>query len=227
MYEMAVAMSECIYPAIIEVNKNGHISALVNHEEIINRSQVAVKELSQYFEGEIAETCLSIFKKHCSSPEIIIKAIRDDIFFRLLFLPVCTQYNEMLIANVDASCILNGKEIFFDTVAQMINKTNENKIPIAINGTNNNSKNILSAYYQLYPEDNTVFSIKGFAEYLINDNSNTRIEFELYHINTEERKIFHKTKFKTDQAISGSNSESIIMDESEIQIKKKNWTLFN
>ena len=119
----------------------------------------------------------------------------------------------------------SNKNLYSITI-QLTNTYNEkDKVVADVTGICENAK--FTAQYQLYAEDHTIYSIIGSANYIDKENKPAEIEFEVYHLNEEERDVKGKTSFKKIINSSEHNRQSLIIGVTEKPIKKSIWSFFS
>jgi len=224
LYEMAEEMAKCIYPVTIAIGKENKIISIVNHKEIIDRSKLVLEKLTGYFEGDVAEDCFSTFQKQINNENAIINGLQNDLFYTLLFLPLYAQYSSAYKLQIPIDITLNNKKLSLGCTAQLNPEYTADKVAITVLGTQDFVT--VSVNYQLYPEDHTVFHIKGLIDCIEPAKPNERLEFEIWHLNTEERNTTGKKSFRKDYADDLKESQSIIVWERANPPKKSFWNLF-
>ena len=226
LYNMASEMAACLYPVTIEIGGENKILSVVNHDEIITRSKKAIEKISAYYKGEAAEECILQFQKHCSNPKTIIAALETDLFYKLLFLPLHTQYTATLTTGFATTFSFGGKKMPLPVTVTLMPQYNEKgKLVANVHGQKDDAG--FTAQYQLYPEDHTVFFIAGAATYPENGNTKGNMEFEVHHINTEERIIYKAASFAKDQDSTHNKERVSLLMEEEAQPRKRGfWNKF-
>lgn len=227
LYEMADEMAKTIYPVILHINKDNKIIDIVNYKEILTRKKSTLQRLSEYFKGDTAQTCLSNFERHCSNPNIIIRALESDLFYKLLFLPLHTLYTTYLTVELTTELSFGENKLPFTTMAKLNpNYSEKEKVVIDVCGVNDNAKFVMQ--YQLHAEDHTVFSIIGSATYAEKENEEDKMELEIYHLNPEKRMVNRVNSFTNiRKRLSGDKESSIIIEAKEAKpMRKSFWGIF-
>lgn len=194
LYEMADKMAKSIFPVIFRIDKNNEIIVIENYDGISNRCNSLVRELSHYYKDETAEKIISNFKKQYSNAFFLSNQLQEDLFYKLLFFPLHKQYTSELKAETKYSFRFGQKKAIPFLLLHQIQPeyTDSGKLIVNLKSIDNieNSQifqNTFEASYQLYPEDHSIMSIMGKA--IITDDRSVKeiIEFELYHLNVEQR----------------------------------------
>lgn len=195
LYELADQMAKAVYPLVLNIDKNSKIISIDNHDEILLRCKDAQKKMSQYYVGEKAEKSLEIFGRNCLNHNTLINRIEQELFFQLYFLPIQGIYNDQ-----------NEKKIQYTHISSTnyITKYNLNiklesvytrwgKVVANIESDEQeDSTKCFQAEYLLYPEDHSIFTIKGHLMHISKYANMRTIHFEIYHLNKEERVIKQK-----------------------------------
>lgn len=192
LYEMADQMAKSIYPLILDINKEKKIQAIVNHKDIQLRCNDVQKKLSQYFVGEYAERYIQLFEKQVDNPNTLINHLENELFYQLFFLPIQGMYDERLTREAQYSHVSdkNKVTVYNLNVSLNNNYTESGKIIAKIHSDETlNTKNCFKAEYRLYPEDHSIFSMRGNLILLNDKNKECNTYFEIYHLNTNERVI--------------------------------------
>jgi hypothetical protein len=216
LHRMAIFMARNIYPVLINVDKENNIISIANHQSIIARAKAATQSLFDYFEGETAEQIALQYKSHCSNPNIIKAGIENDLFYRLMFAPLYTEYDLQLTANLILKLPIADSAIVITTKATLHpTYDDEGKVLLTIEGKNDEAN--CKIVYKLYPEDHVIASIAGCVNYKTENGSYEKLEIEIYHLNAEARKVDLSTSYIRTQRAPDQN---IIVDEKP---KKSFW----
>lgn len=190
LYQLADQMGKAVYPLVLDMDRERDIIAIGNHKDIIARCQEAEKKLSQYYTGEIAEGYIDAFGSMYKNPNTIMNNIGQELFFQLFFLPIQglydsqkhkkIQYRHISGKNGITEYNLNVSLRPFYTLSGMLVADIESDEIV-------NSGKCFQAKYLLYPEDHSVFSMVGSLVQKNGNGKESRIHFEIYHLNKEER----------------------------------------
>ncbi len=226
IYEMADEMAKCVYPVTVEISGGNRITSIINYEEIISRSKLTLEKLSRYLEGDAAAEAFEIFEKHCSNPNTVISGLQSELYYKLLFLPLHTQYVTGLSANLAMpSPGINSAPA--KAIATLLPCYNEGgKVVADVHGQTDDA--VFSIHYQLYPEDHTVYAVAGNATYTNSKNEVNNMEFEIYHTDPEKRIVNQASSFLKDQNNTHREDRiSCLADEEDAQLRKKSlWDIF-
>lgn len=195
LYELADQMAKAVYPLVLNIDKNRKIIRINNHDEILLRCEDARKKMSQYYVGEKAEKYLEIFGRNCSNPVALINRIEQELFFQLYFLPIQGIYNDQNEKKIQYTHISSMNDITIYNLNIKLEPvyTRWNKIVANIESDEQeNATTCFKVEYLLYPEDHSIFEIKGHLMYKGRDANMRTTYFKIYHLNKEERVIKRK-----------------------------------
>lgn len=226
LYEMADQMAKSIYPLILDINKEKKIQAIANYQDIRQRSTDVQKRLSQYFVGEYANKYIQTFKKHVNNPNTLINHLENELFYQLFFLPIQGLYDEQLTRKTQYSHLSEMNTItIYDLNVELNHRyTESGKIIAKIHSTEVLDANIsFEAEYRLYPEDHSIFSMRGNLILLNDKNKACNTHFEIYHLNTSERIIKRGIiNHKKLSSIKGQQEKT----SNALKKQKRIWNIF-
>ena len=210
LHQLASELAKCIYPIIVKINAKNEIIDIINHCEIVARAKSARVSLGLYFAGDGAEACFHCFEQQCSNPNTIIAALQNDLFYRIYFFPFHIHYNSELTAHANLIFPIGEKEISYSSNIQLSPYYNEKeKMIVNVQGIDIlHTEVAFSAQYELYADDHIISSVTGTADYPGSGNELGKIEFEIYHLNSEER--MHRQLISLTDHAGGSNESSLI-----------------
>lgn len=190
LYELADQMAKAIYPLILNIDRERAIIAIDNHKEIVARCKETQKRLSQYYVGEYSERYINAFGRQYSNPNILINHIEQELFFKLFFLPIQGLYDDRKEKKIQYKYVSSKNNVTAYNLNVRLDPVYTYSGKILANVVSDEMINIdkcFQAEYLLYPEDHSIFSIRGS---LIQDNYNRKAQkicFEVYHLDKEER----------------------------------------
>jgi len=195
LFEIASKMAKSVYPIIFRVNKDNELTSIENYEDIRNRCNITIRELSDYYDGKVANNIINCFKNQYSNSSTLINQLQRDLFFELLFFPLHKEYTSKLTAETKCTfCFGSNKPIPFQLLHQINPEyTSSGKVIVnltSIGQTDENdiaNTNMFEATYILYPEDHSIMSVTGKSIITNYKNIPETIEFELYHLNAAQR----------------------------------------
>lgn len=222
LYEMADQMAKSIYPIIIDINKEKKIVAIANHNEIRQRCDETRGKLSQYYVGEYAQKKIRLFETQVNNPNSLINHLENELFYQLFFLPIRGIYNDGLIKKDQYLHRSNTHKITTYNLNIVLNEnyTESGKIVAKIHSDEKiNTERCFDAEYRLYPEDHSIFSMRG-SLILSDDRGKPHsTRFEIYHLNTNERVL--KKVIPRPKVVSLDEKKSNIAKK-----KKSFWDIF-
>lgn len=91
--EFAVKCTKVLYPLIVELDRNGTLNTIENHNDILERWKKTKKELSKYYKGEVAEQYLQNFENVIKEKALLLHYLQNDWFFYFYFDNIYEGYN--------------------------------------------------------------------------------------------------------------------------------------
>ncbi|MCV9929313.1 hypothetical protein OIU83_16725 [Flavobacterium sp. LS1R49] len=208
MEQIVDKAAQAMYPLRIKVKKNGEIEEILN-SDVIGKRWLAIKEgLSKYYTGEIAFKVIDKIDAVLLDEDLLLESISQNWFFHLYFKPLYVAYGEKLRCKFIWDSPVFGSQFIkygvVHTVAEHYDtddKININGDGIAIDertleeirtgydfpknklagGDEEPVESTMNVDYKLYAEDRSIFSVIGTFETKIDENTQRKIQLELYH----------------------------------------------
>lgn len=233
IYELTERLNRSIYPAMCGIDNKGNIVGLLNHADIVKRTESTAAELKEYFAGEISDSIFSHFEIQCSNAAMLRATLENDLLYAICFLPVHAKYDSALTATFEKRFLLGEKIVPFAMKATLAPDYNEKgKVPVTVTGIcagYEYGDAAFNAQYNLYREDHSISLVEGSFIFPEGKNNMATIQFELYHLNAAQRIINKSTSFtdRYDEDMPGSKRQSLIVDEGGPADKRKSfWDMF-
>lgn len=195
LYELADKMAKAVYPLVLDMNRERNVTVINNYMDIVFRCEEAQKKLSQYYVGEFAERYIDAFSRQYSNPNNLINHIEQELFFQLFFLPIQGLYDNQKEKRIKYKHISSKNDIteYNLNVSLRPVYTRSGKLVADIESEEMmNANKCFQAEYLLYPEDHSIFAMRGCLIQKDRKGKDQNIRFEIYHLNKEERIIKRK-----------------------------------
>ena len=237
LYQMADQMAKAFYPVLLRVGRDDKkIKAIANYQDIAARCEQTYNQLSRDFDGDLASAFAEQYFRQYSNINTLTERLENELFYKLYCFPLYGSYSSELAKNSEYSFPFNTADN--DPILKIAHRiepdyTADYKIivnlkSIAAASTESDlfdGKVSFNAQYDLYADDQTVCSILGSAAYQGISGERNKIEFEVYHLDPENR--IPQPKAKEQQVTTAKQQDSIII-ESDVREKKKSfWNIFN
>jgi hypothetical protein len=224
IYTLSTRMTEGVYPLYLYLNRANELVAVINHAEVVYRTERIVRALREYYPDKPARRCLERFEADMASPNLA-KAIEHDPFFRLYFYPLHVKYSTALTADGTIKLPVNGRCTIFSTTATLIEPDEPSKtIEIKLDGHSPGrlKPSRFSARYLLYDDDHSISSIKGTLQYDSLDGLPCNQTFEVYRLDAEKR-----VPVKNADVPRKKNSVFIGVEDKPPPAPKGFWNIFS
>ncbi|MBC5837478.1 hypothetical protein [Flavobacterium muglaense] len=237
--------AKVIFPLKLVVTKEGKLSKIENHNEIVERWQQIKKEIASYYYSKVSYQILNIVQRNILNEDMLLQSLKKDWLFHLYFQELYSEYSiGKPHINIWESPIFGNKLIDYE-VEHCIEEyyTATNKIIINAKGTSidqRSLKEILGGFnfpqakmqgmqydpvksqmdvqYKLYQEDRSIFSINAMYNTTIDENSNRIQKITLYRLVNNENYRPKGIYQKQDRKYVGQNfTHQSVKDETPIQ----------
>ncbi|KAF2336910.1 hypothetical protein [Flavobacterium daemonense] len=251
--QIANVAGQAIFPIRIKLKRDGQIDEILNQNEIAKRWSIERKNIFEYYKGSNAETIISkiddLFLDECR----LMQSINQNWFFHLFFKPLYVSYSEKLrIKHIWKSPVFGNQFIEYGAVQTVQEKySHDDKISINVDGISIDERTIdeiRSGYnfskskfseseaacveskfnvdYKLYTEDRSIFSVNGTFDTKIDENTNHKIQVEIYHLaESSSYRPWSDAGMKENARIFQAWQESI--DDDIIDFRKPKWQVPN
>lgn len=200
--------SQAIFPLRIKMNTNGEIEEIMTSKTLEKRWFSAKDDILKYYKGETISKVISKIENVLLNDDLLKKSIHQNWFFHLYFKPFYTDYTEKLRFKHIWESPVFGPQFIQYGVVHTINEhyDQDGKISINADGIAIDERSIdeikegynfpkaqlsgetvetveskMNVDYRLYKEDRSVFSAIGTFITKIDENTQRKIQVELYH----------------------------------------------
>lgn len=202
--ELLYHSSQALFPLKLTVNSYGYPKDIYNHLDILERWKSFIPRFEAYYESGKAISLLNQVGKIYKNKDNLLKSLRNDLFFSLLFLPIYGDYGigRVSIINEYEFSFISGHKIKYSLDLEIQKEYTENgKIKISIDGKSE------------LVENNT---ISGY--FLLNkDRSIHEIDVNFYFPDYEEIRIYI---FETKEIAERKAGINVVFDEKEEREKR-------
>jgi hypothetical protein len=219
LYQIADRMGKAVYPLLLTINRENKIKSLANYNEVVQRCSEAKKVLLQNYAGAYAEKYIRLFEQQYGNPNSLLTHIENELFCRLFFLPLQGAYDDLQKEVQYGFVSGKGKVQTYNLTVTLEPKyTESGKIIARVASKETWDKQPrFEAEYRLYPEDHSIFSIRG---KLTDEDGSAGVAFEIFHLNPKERVL--ETIIPNYEAIYLKDRQSSVPAKKE----KSFWNIF-
>jgi len=233
--------AQTIFPLRIKIKSNGEIQEILTGNTIKKRWLSVKEDLLKYYKGETISKVIHKIETVLLNDVLLKQSISQNWFFHLYFKPLYVDYTEKLKCKfIWNSPVFGNQSIEYGAVHTIEeNYDADDKIKIKVNGITIDERTIeeimegyafpkkhlsdevsepvestMDVTYKLYKEDRSIFSVAGTFETKINENTQRKIQAEIYHLaktssfrpssdalNKENHRIFQSYQNKEDDDI--------------------------
>lgn len=206
--QIAEKASQAIFPLRIKMKANGEIEEILTSDAIKKRWFSTKEDLLKYYTGETVSKVVNKIEAVLLNDDLLKKSIYQNWFFHLYFKPFYTDYTEKLkFKYIWDSPVFGHQSIKYGVVHTLKEYYDpEDKININADGIAIDERTIeeimegydfpkaqlageeaepvesnMNVDYKLYQEDRSIFSVTGTFETKINENTQRKIQVEMYH----------------------------------------------
>lgn len=206
--QIAEKASQAIFPLRIKMKKNGEIKEILTSNAIKKRWFAIKDDILKYYKGEVVAKVISKIEAVLLNDDLLKESIYQNWFFHLYFKPFYTDYTEKLkFKHIWDSPVFGPQFIQYGVVHTIKehydadDKININADGIAIDErsieeimegynfakaqlsgeTSEPVESEMNVDYRLYKEDRSIFSAIGTFETKIDENTQRKIQVEMYH----------------------------------------------
>ena len=248
--QIADLCSQALYPLKLKVSDENLLLEILNHADIKQRWKKIKDNLSLYYKGKIISALLQKTEKLLYNKTVLTTSLYETWFFDLYFRPIYTtyQHNESL-DYFWKSPVLGNKHIRYGVEQSLEeNYTATDKTVIKLKGSAVDKRSIqeilqhrtfpkntlagvkvkpvhseMNVEYQLYSEDNSIFSIVAEYQITLQEEKQKTVKIELYHL--PESATFRPAKTEKAVPVTPTSipveDEDYIFDISTIAVPKK------
>lgn len=236
LYQIADSMAKAFYPMELYINsKSLEIRKIGNYPQIAARCGETLKLLKTQYEGDLAASFFEQYEKQYSNVNILTDRLQDDLFYHLYFFPLYANYTEELtaISEINFPFDLDRDKPLLQVEQQINPYAVDHKIEIRLKSINPGREDNLDpdfgfeACYRLYNDDHNISSITGKAFHHFNQDKKSTIEFEMYHLDPDDRQLHDDSKESSVQTSTDSNNKDSFIISSDKVKKKSFWNIFN
>lgn len=243
--------AQCIFPLRLKIKTNGELEQIIDHDEIRTRYRVARKEILEYYKGEPIEKIMTRIDTVFSNRDLLNKSITQNWFFHLFLKPLYIDYTQQLKTQCIWESPVFGNQCIEYGVVQSLQEhyTQDDKVIITMEGIATDERSIeeirsgyhfslakfsgsepsfvvstMNVTYKLYEEDRSIFSVNGTFDTTINENTQQKIQVEIYHL-TESSSYRPVSDVKKKESRKVFQSWQTAGDEDIIDISKPKWQI--
>lgn len=206
--QIAEKASQTIFPLRLKIKNNGEIEEILSHNSSKKRWLSAKQDIQKYYKGEAAAKIIAKIETVLLNDDLLKQSICQNWFFHLYFKPLYVEYTSKLkVKSIWESPVFGNQFIEYGAIHTIKehydnhDKININAAGFAIDertleeimqGYNFPKKHLseeifetadskMNVDYKLYKEDRSIFSVTGTFETKINENTQRKIQVEIYH----------------------------------------------
>jgi len=207
--QIAEKAAQSIFPIKIKINKAGEIDQILNHEAVKIRWHEIKSEIQEYYKGERVLKIITKIENLLLNDILLKESLGKNWFFHLFFKPLYVSYTEKLkFKCIWHSPVFGDQCIEYGVVHTIYeNYDADDKIIINADGIAIDERSIdeiragykfppsqfseaasepvesqMKLDYKLYAEDRSIFSVTGSFETKIDENTQQKIQLEIYHL---------------------------------------------
>ncbi|MEO8238401.1 MAG: hypothetical protein ABI576_09850 [Flavobacterium sp.] len=201
--------AQTIYPLRIKIKSNGEIEEILTANTIKKRWLSAKEELLKYYKGETISKVIHTIETVLLDDVLLKQSICQNWFFYLYFKPLYVDYTEKLKCKFIWNSPVFGNQFIEYGAVHTIEEhyDADDKIKIKADGIAIDERSIeeimegyafpkkylsdevsepveskMDVAYKLYKEDRSICSVTGTFETKINENTQRKIQVEIYHL---------------------------------------------
>lgn len=206
--QIAEKAAQTIFPLRVRMKPNGEIEEIQTNSSSKKRWQSVKEDILKYYRGETISKVISKIEATLLNDDLLKQSIYQNWFFHLYFKPLYVDYTSKLrFKQIWESPVFGNQFIEYGVVHSIKDHYDaDDKININANGISIDERTIdeitegykfpkkylseeifetvdskMNVDYKLYQEDRSIFSITGTFETKIAENTQQKIQVEIYH----------------------------------------------
>ncbi|MBF4517902.1 hypothetical protein IRZ71_16165 [Flavobacterium sp. ANB] len=206
--QIAEKASQTIFPLRVKIKNNGEIEEVFTSNSSKKRWLSVKQNIIKYYKGEATAKIIDKIETVLLNDDLLKQSICQNWFFHLYFKPLYAEYTSKLrFKSIWESPVFGNQFIEYGAVHTIKDHyDNDDKININAAGfaiDERTLEEIMQGYnfpkkylseetfetvdskmnvdYKLYKEDRSIFSVTGTFETKINENTQRKIQVEIYH----------------------------------------------